>query len=267
MNAAVFRHVVRQHRLRLIVVVIALTGWGMLMPIVYSAFGVQMREIIEQFPQLQQFTNFGGGDLFTLSGSIAIGYIHPIAIALLSVFAIVFPLSAVAGERQRGTLEVILARPLSRRSYYVTLFASAVLFLAVAMAASLIGALIAATAVNVIDELQLANVPILWLNGVLFYSALAAIALAASVTFDRMGPAAAIVLAVLLVAYFLQIIGSLWPDVDWLQPYSLFHYLDPDATLKEGLQSFDVAVLAAVAAIAIGYALVVFPRRDLASPA
>ena len=58
-----------------------------------------------------------------LPGSIAVGYIHPIAIALLSVFAIVFPLSAVAGERQRGTLEVVLARPISRRSYYLTLFA------------------------------------------------------------------------------------------------------------------------------------------------
>jgi ABC-2 type transport system permease protein len=267
MNAAVFRHVVRQHRLRLIVVVAALTGWGMLMPIVYSAFGVQMREIIEQFPAMQQFTRFGGGDLFTLSGSIAVGYIHPIAIALLAVFAIVFPLSAVAGERQRGTLEVLLARPLSRRSYYVTLLVSAILFIGVAMAASLVGTLISAAAANVIDELQLANVPILWLNGVLFYSALASIALAASVTFDRMGPAAAILLAVVLVAYFLQIIGSLWPDVDWLQPYSLFHYLDPDATLKEGLQTFDVALLLAVAAIAVVYALIVFPRRDLSAPA
>jgi len=94
-NATVFRHVVRQHRLRLLVVVVALTAWGMLMPIVYATFGVQMQDIARQFPALQQFTRFGGGDMFTLTGSIAVGYIHPITIALLAVFAIAFPLSGV----------------------------------------------------------------------------------------------------------------------------------------------------------------------------
>ena len=130
MNAAVFRHVVRQHRLRLLVVVAALTGWGMLMPIIYANFGVQMQDIVRQFPALQQFMRFGGGDMFTLPGSIAVGYIHPIAIALLAIFAIAFPLSGVAGERQRGTLEIVLARPISRRTYYVTLLVAATLFIA-----------------------------------------------------------------------------------------------------------------------------------------
>jgi ABC-2 type transport system permease protein len=267
MSAAIFRHVVRQYRLRLVVIVAALTGWGMLMPIVYSTFGVQMQQIVAQFPAMQQFMHFGGGDLFTLSGSIAVGYIHPIAIALLAVFAIAFPLSAVAGERQRGTLEVALARPISRRSYYMTLLIAATLFIGLAMAGTLVGTLIAAAAVNVLDQLQLANIPALWLNGVLLYFAITAIALAASVTFDRMGPAAAIVLAVLLIAYFLQIIGSLWPDAAWLQPYSLFHYLNPDATLKNGLQLLDSALLLVVGAVGVVYALIVFPRRDLASPA
>ncbi len=267
MNIAVFRHVFRQNLLRLVVVTAALTGWGTLMPIIYSAFGVQMQQIVQQFPALQQFMHFGGGDLFTLSGSIAIGYIHPIAIALLAVFAIVMPLSGVAGERQRGTLEIVLARPVSRRAYYVTLLVVSMLFVGICMAATLVGMLASATAVNVVGQLQLANVPALWFNGVLLYFAIAAIAFAASVSFDRMGPAAAIVLAIVLIAYFLQIIGSLWPDADWLQPYSLFHYLDADATLKGGLQLFDSALLLIVGAIAVVYALIVFPRRDLASPA
>ena len=266
MNATVFRHVVRQQRLRLLVVVVALTAWGMLMPIVYATFGVQMQDIVRQFPALQQFMRFGGGDMFTLSGSIAVGYIHPITIALLAVFAIAFPLSGVAGERQRGTLEIVLARPVSRRSYYVTLLAAAIVFIALAMAAMLIGTVIAAVAVNVLDQLKLENMPLLWLNGVLLYSTIAAIAFAASVSFDRVGPAAGIVLAIVLIAYFLQIIGSLWPDADWLQPYSLFHYLQPDLVLREGLQVFDTALLLIVGAGAVVYALIVFPRRDLAAP-
>ncbi len=90
---------------------------------------------------------------------------------------------------------------------------------------------------------------------------------AASVSFDRIGPAAGIALAIVLVAYALQIIGSLWPDAQWLQAYSLFHYLQPDLVLREGLQVFDTALLLLIGAGAVGYALIVFPRRDLAAPA
>jgi len=265
-SVPVLRHVLRQYRLRLLVVAAALTAWGMLMPFVYATFGVRLQDIIRQFPALQQFMRFGGGDMFTLSGSIAVGYIHPIAIALLAVFAIAFPLSGVAGERQRGTLEIVLARPVSRRSYYLTLLVAATLFIGLAMAATLVGTVIAAGATNVLDQLKLANMPLLWLNGVLLYFAIAAICFAASVSFDRMGPAAGVALAIVLVAYTLQIIGSLWPDAEWLQPYSLFHYLQPDLVLREGVQVFDSALLLVVGGAAVAYALIVFPRRDLAAP-
>jgi ABC-2 type transport system permease protein len=273
MNRAVFRHVLRQYGLRLLLVTIALTAWGTLMPIIFWAFGAEMKKLFDQFPQMAQFAQFGGGDLFTLPGSIAVGYIHPIAIALLAVFAIAFPLSAVAGERQRGTLEVVLARPVSRRAYYLTILIASVLFVGVMMAGSLIGTLLAAAATGTLDQLDVANVPALWLNGVVFYGALAAISLAASVSFDRLAPAAGIVATIVLVAYFMQIIGSLWPSrgdqvgADILQPYSLFHYLNPNATLTDGLQAFDVGLLLVVAGLAVVYALMVFPRRDLAAPA
>lgn len=266
MNLAVLRHVLRQNRLRLVVVVVALAAWGTLMPIVYATFGVQLRDLISSFPQMAQFMHFGGGDMFTLPGSIAVGFIHPIAIALLAVFAIGFPLGGVAGERQRGTLEIVLARPVSRRSYHLTLLAASLVFIALAVAATLVGTVIAAVAVNVVGELDLGNLPVLWLNGVLLYFAIAAICFAASVSFDRMAPAAGVALTIVLAAYALQIIGSLWPDAEWLQTYSLFHYLQPDKVLRDGLQVFDSALLLAVGGLAVAYALIVFPRRDLAAP-
>lgn len=267
MNVAVFRHALRQNRLRLIVVCLALVGWGTLMPIIYATFGVEMRQIIEQFPVIEQFTQFGGGNMFTLPGSVALGFIHPIAIALLAVFAIGYAVNAVAGERQRGTLENVLARPVSRRSFYATLFVAATLFIALAMAAVLIGTAASAAALGILDELDAGNLPLLWFNGTLLYVAIGAIALAASVSFDRAAPAAGIVLAIVIASYFLQILGSLWPDAAWLQPYSLFHYLKAQETLTKGLQLFDVTLLLAVTAVAVIYALVVFPRRDLAAPA
>jgi ABC-2 type transport system permease protein len=267
MNLAVFRHSLRQNRLRLLAVVAALVLWGALMPVIYATFGVEMQQIIRQFPMMEQFTRFGGGNMFTLPGSVGLGFIHPIAIALLAVFAIAYPVTAVAGERQRGTLENVLARPVSRRSFYLTLLVTATLFIALCVAAALVGALISSALVDRLAELQAHNLPLLWFNGTLLYLAFASIGLAASVSFDRAGPAAAITLAIVLVAYFLQVLGSLWPDAEWLQPYSLFYYLKPEEVLTNGLPLVDVALLATVVVLGVVYALFVFPRRDLAAPA
>ena len=267
MNLAVFRHILRQNRVTLPLLMAALVGWGTLMPIIYSTFGVTLRDLIRDVPVLAQFMRFGGGNLFTLPGSVALGFIHPIAIALLAVYAIAFPLNQVAGQRQRGTLEVLLARPVSRLSYYLTLLVAASLFIALLMASTLLGTFIGSAAVGVLDDLSPQNLPLLWLHGTMLYVAIAAIALAMSVSFDRLAPAAMITLTIVLVAYFLQVLGSLWPDAEWLQPYSLFHYLDPEPVLLDGLQPVDLAVLGAVSLTAIAFAVFVFPRRDLAAPA
>ena len=51
-----------------------------------------------------------------------------------------------------------------------------------------------------------------------------------------------------------------------LQPYSLFHYLKAKAILLGAAAPFDDAILAAVIVVAVAWALLVFPRRDLAAP-
>ena len=124
MSLPLLGHAWRAFRLRLLVVAAALALWGMLLPIVYDAFGAEISEILDSglIPeQFLQFTEFGGGDLFSLAGSVSLGFIHPIAVGLGLVFAVGFAAQAIAGERQRGTLEVLLARPLSRRRVYVTM--------------------------------------------------------------------------------------------------------------------------------------------------
>ena len=174
----------------------------------------------------KQPTNFGGGDVFSLAGAIALGYVHPISIILISIFAIGFSTSAVAGERQRGTLEVLLARPLSRTGLYVTLLAAALLFIALVLIAASIGTVVGSAVVGVLPDLPIARLPVLWLNGMLLWGGFAAIGLAASVSFDRLSPALGVTVAIVIVSYFLDILGSLWPDAKGLQQYSLFHYLD-----------------------------------------
>ncbi len=144
MNRALFAHTWRSNRFRLAIVAVALLLWGAVLPIIYDAFGEQFRELMESGIFPEQMTQFGGGDIFSLTGSVALGFIHPLAVGLNLVFAVGFAGAAVAGEAQRGTLEVLLARPISRRTVYGTFAAAAALFLAVTVAALTLGALLGA---------------------------------------------------------------------------------------------------------------------------
>ena len=118
---------------------VALAVWGSLMPVIYEAFKDQIQLLLGSGAIPPHSPQFGGGDLFTLAGTIALGFIHPIAVAW-SRLRVGFAVTAVAGERQRGTLEVLLARPLSRRRLYATLLVATILFVALAIAAQVVGA-------------------------------------------------------------------------------------------------------------------------------
>ncbi|MDH4142150.1 MAG: ABC transporter permease [Chloroflexota bacterium] len=267
MNRAYFTHVWRANRWRLAIVAIALAAWGALLPIVFDAFGAQFQALIDSGIIPSQFARFGGGDIFSLAGSVALGFVHPIAVGLALVFSVGFAAAAIAGERERGTLEVLLARPVSRRRVYATALAASMLFAAVTMGALTLGALAGSAVVGRLAELGPANLPVVWLNATLLFCAFGAISLGASVSFDRLTPAIGTSLAIVLVSYFLDVIAELWPAAAFLQPYSLFHYLDARAGLSGFANPGDMVVLIGVTGVAIAYALVVFPQRDLAAPA
>ena len=239
MNGALFRQTWRAQRLKLAVVSGALVIWGFLMPLVYAKFGSQFRAIMESGMLPAQAARFGSGDIFSLPGSIALGLIHPIAIILTSVFSVGFSASAIAGERQRGTLEVALARPIARRTFYLTLLEAAFGFVAITVAALLAGSVTGATFAGVIGEFPVRNVPLLWLNAVLLFGSFTAVGLAASASFDRVAPALGVTLGFVVLMYFLEILGSLWPAAEMLQPYSLFHYLKAKAVLRGAAAPFD----------------------------
>ena len=267
MNGRLFRQTLRWQRVRLLVVVLAGIAWGVLMPIVYDQFDDFIRELANSGAIPEQMLNFGSGSLFTLPGTITLGLQHPLAIAMLGIFAVGAGATAVAGERARGTLEVLLARPISRTTLYLTVLAALLLTVALVLTA-ILGGMIAGTAtVGLLDEIDLGQLPLVLLNGFGMWAAFATFALAASVTFDRPGPAIGLSLAYLIVNYFLEILGSLWTDAAFLQEYSLLHHFNPGEILTGKLDPIDLVLVFVAAAIPFVYALLVFPKRDLAAPA
>ena len=267
MSGPLFTRTLAWQRVRWIICAIAIFGWGILIPVIYGAFAETFREFADSGLFPEELMNFGSGSLFTLPGAITLGTQHPLAIAMLGIFAVGATSTAIAGERQRGTLEVLLARPLGRRGVYATILVALLLVVAVVLLALMAGFVTGAAIQGVTDELALERMPIVFLNGFLLWAAFATFGMAASVTFDRTGPAIGLSMAYLILNYFLEILGSLWRDVAWTQEYSLFHHFQPSEILAGDLDPVDLVILAVAVVVPIVYALLVFPRRDLAAPA
>ncbi|HEY7332287.1 MAG TPA: ABC transporter permease subunit [Candidatus Limnocylindria bacterium] len=267
MTLRLFWQTLAWNRARLALLLLACLGWGVLIPIIYTGFSDAIREMVNSGMIPENLMSFGSGNFFTLPGALTLGLQHPLAIAFVGVFALGSPVTAVAGERERGTLEVLLSRPLSRQRHYTVVALAVLLMLALAVAALLIGQVSGAVAVGIADELDLGLLPLVFLNGVLMWGAFASVALAASVSFDRAGPAMGVALGFLLTNYFFEILGSLWDAAEFLQPYSLFHHFDPGQILQGDGDPLDFAVCAVALVIPAVWALMVYPRRDLAAPA
>lgn len=269
MNTVLFGRAWHSQRIKLLAVALGLATWGFLLPVVYATFGADIERLVEggSFGQaLEILSRFTGGNVFSLTGSLALGIVHPIAIALIAVFAVGFAASAVAGERQRGTLEVLIARPIDRRVVYLTFLAATLLFIAITVLAILAGAVAGAVLFDVAQDLRPGALAAAWLNSSLLYGAIGGLGLAASVSFDRLTPALGATLAFTIVSYAVYFLALLWPDAQWLAPYSVFHYLPASEVLAGHLDPADLLVLGCVLLVSVAYALIVFPRRDLAAP-
>ncbi len=259
-------HTWRTHRVRVALIAIALGIWAWIMPVIYATFGRSLEVILHSGVIPDAFLRVLGADPFSLDGAVALGVIHPIAIALFVVYPVGFAAAAIAGERQRGTLEVLLSRPVSRRSVFLTNLVATIAVAILTTAAWLLGTLVGAAAYGLGDRLDAGNLAFLVANVVLLLAALAGISLAASASFDRLTPAIGIGIAVVLVSYVLEILGTMWPDAEFLQPFSVFHYLRPMDILAGRAAPGDLLVLAAVLLASVAFGLWQFPRRDLAAP-
>lgn len=252
---------------RTAIIGLAVVAWGWLMPFLYGQFSDLIRDMVTSNPVFEQMSSFGSGNLFTLGGTLTLGVQHPLIISMFAVFAVGTAATAIAGERQRGTLEVLLARPIPRRAVYLTLFAAVAGILALLLALLLAGMYAGSASQGLLDDLPVHELPIVWLNGFLLWLAFASFSLAASASFDRAGPAVGLSIGYLLLNYFLEILGSLWTDVEWSQEYSLFHHFQVAEILEGAVDPLDFVILVLAVAVPLAWGLLVFPRRDLAAPA
>jgi ABC-type transport system involved in multi-copper enzyme maturation permease subunit len=199
-----------------------------------------------------------------LAGYLSLGFTHPLYLVLLSSTTVGFTGRSLAGEIDRGTIALALARPISRRrAYLARVVGLVVLCLALGVVGSAgiwLGVIVSRPAGD-FEPMHL-----LALSGVaiLLSWAIGGLTLWCSAASSTTGRVVAWATAVLVIFYFVDYFAELWSVLEPIAPVSLLAYFDPGHALVNGqVRPLDAAVLtlAGLGGVIIG--AVVFERRDL----
>ena len=230
-------------------------------PAVYKSAG-SLDQYIQNLPAAFRNAFLGGVvDLTSPTGFIDTEMFSFMGPVLILIFAIGIGARVVAGEEEAGTLDMVLACPVSRRSVILQKFA-VLTVMVTTLAAALFASLLVGTqaaGMSISAGRLFQGSVLLGLLGLVFGS-VAFIAAAASGR-RVVGIAAGGGLAWVL--YLLNALGQLVHSLNGFRVLSLFYYYGGAAPLRRGLDVANVAVFVLITLLALGGALIAFQRRDL----
>jgi ABC-2 type transport system permease protein len=207
--------------------------------------------------------SFGGQfDLTSPAGYLGSRLFSFMVPLLLLVAAIGAGARALAGEEERGTLDLLLANPVSRRRLALEKLAALAAEVVVLGLILLLSLLVAKSAVGM--GIGVGNLAAATAAAVLLAFGFGAISMLVGGATGRRGIATGIAAALAVAAY---LVNSLAPQVsalEALQKASPFYHYAAHDPLRHGLSGWHMLFLAAVAVAASAVAPLLFERRDLA---
>ncbi len=261
----VFLKTLRDQRRSLIWWCIGLTALTWLTVLFYPSVRdvPDFNELYEQMPEALA-KMFAGefSDLTSPEGFLNSQLFFFVVPIIFLVFAIARGSGAIAGEEERGTLDLLLSNPLTRSQVLVQKFAA---MLVAVLALGFVIWLGMAIGVVVVDmEISLMRLAEATLSAALLAAVFGALALAAGSATGKRGLSIGVASAIGVAAYFLN---ALAPLVDVLEPLTrlspFYYYIGADP-LTNGLNLLHAAVLTGLTLALLAVALVTFERRDLA---
>lgn len=246
---------------------VGLVGMAAMMVSVYPTVrgNAALDKLVEQYPEaLKGFFGFGGElDYTSAAGYLGMELFSFMVPLLLMIAAIAAGSSAVAGEEDRGTLELLLSLPVSRPRVALEKFLALVVestALGFVLWASL---WIGARAVDM--QVAAAKLAAATAGAVALAVAYGAIALLIGCATGRRGLAIALTSAAAVAAYLVNSLAPLVTALEPAQKLSPFYHYAVDNPLRSGLAPVHFLALVGLAAVAATLAALAVRRRDLAT--
>lgn len=197
----------------------------------------------------------------TLEGFLKMKVFDGFLPLLLAMFTIIQGSATIAGEQERGTIDFLMAQPVTRPRVVLeksaAIATATVGICAVISVAMMVGTLLAGVEADT-GWLVLATFNVV--PGALVFGGLA---LVGSCVFRRPRHAMMLSGAVLVWSIFLEMLA---PMADALQPWrrlSVMYYSSSSLPVDSGLQWGYVTVLLVLAAVLVGISVWVFQRKEL----
>jgi ABC-2 type transport system permease protein len=248
----------------------SLLGWTVAIVVVgagYASFWPsvetpEMREALTNYPQgLLEAFNFS--DMTSAAGYLGSAVYGLLVPVLVAVFVIAAGTRAVAGDEEAGTLDLLLAHPVSRQRLALQRFAALGVGLVV-VSALLWLALVALTGPAGFDGVSAGDLAAISVHLVLFGLLFGALAYAVGAATGSRSAALGVASGVAVLGY---LANSVIPQVDglgWVRDLSPFAWLLGGSPLVNGIQWGHALTLAVGTALLVALGTFAFTRRDVA---
>ncbi len=225
--------------------------------------GAAMEEYMKSFPK-ELMALFGGEftEFTSPEGFLNSELFFLIVPLLFLIFTITAGSSAIAGEEEKGTLDLLLSNPLARWQVALEKF-FAMVIATLALALSFWSG-IAVGRVAVEMDIGLERVAAATLSAAILGMAFGALAFALGCISGNRGLSIGVTSAVGVMSYLLNALAPMVEFLSSLRRLSPFYYYIGADPLRNGLSLGHAGVLIALSAALLAVALVAFERRDLA---
>lgn len=207
---------------------------------------------------------------------MSISYVHPLTLTILGIWALGRAANAIAGEIDRGTMELLLAQPIRRGQIVLAhLCVDAIIFPSLC-AVMWLGTYFGTKWMGLQDLPRDSIEPTRFLPALIGVMSMLFAISGVTMALSAMGRSRARVwggaILLFLSMFLVNVLGQIWTTVEWLRPFTLYYYYLPQAMIKnpewyaEGAIWFRLIVLFGVGAAGYAAAWTIFCRRDLPAP-
>lgn len=232
----------------------------------YAAFwptfdNPDIQKFLDEYPKaLMDALNYT--DIATASGYLN-ATVYGLVVATLSV---VFGLSAgariVAGDEERGTLDLVLAHPVSRTGLALARFAAFVVG-AIASSVALLAVILVLSGPFRLTGISAGAFAAMHLHLVLFTVFFGSVAYAVGSATGKRGLALGIGAGVAVFAFAANGILPQVEGLEWISALSAYDWLNGAAPLDNGLQAADVLLMLGLSIVLVAAGTWGFRRRDV----
>jgi ABC-type transport system involved in multi-copper enzyme maturation permease subunit len=253
----------------LVALLLGIALFEFVQPLVIASFGGArgLDAIMDRIPPaLQAFTRTRPEFLALsgLAGYLSLGFSHPLYIVLTGAAVIGFAARSLAGEMDRGIIQIPLARPVSRQAVYLSRVVGIAIICALLALVGPIGMVAGLLYSRPEGEFVYAHLGAMALNGLALFWAVSGLTLWGSAAANTAGRVVGWAISLLVLSYFVDYFAGVWAPLRTIAFLSLFDYYEPTEALVSGqMDARNLITLATVGIVAAVAGLLVFSRRDL----